>query len=90
MWVPKIRELFLFNCICGFFIDAVVLYSLRRDIRSMDVIVRRFVDLFVTALVFNTVINVFLLLCLIVRLCTYCIFMYLLYVYIFIVCLCIP
>jgi hypothetical protein len=36
------------------------------------------------------VINVFLLLCLIVRLCTYCIFMYLLYDYIFIVCLCIP
>jgi hypothetical protein len=39
---------------------------------------------------FNSVINVFLLLCLIVRLCTYCIFMYLLYVCIFIVCLCIP
>jgi hypothetical protein len=40
--------------------------------------------------------NVFLLLCLIVRLCTYCIFMYLLYIYVFIVylyihvCLCIP
>jgi putative flippase GtrA len=34
--------------------------------------------------------NLFLLLCLIVRLCTYCIFIYLLYVYIFIVCLCIP
>jgi hypothetical protein len=32
-------------------------------------------------------INVFLLLCLIVRLCTYCIFMYLFYVYIFSVCL---
>jgi hypothetical protein len=39
---------------------------------------------------FNTVINVFLLLCLIVRLYTYCIFMYLFYVYIFIVCLCMP
>jgi hypothetical protein len=39
---------------------------------------------------FNSVIYVFLLLCLIVRLYTYCIFMYLLYVYIFTVCLCIP
>jgi hypothetical protein len=39
---------------------------------------------------FNTVIYVLLLLCRIVRLCTYCIFMYLLYVYVFIVCLCIP
>jgi hypothetical protein len=38
----------------------------------------------------SLLLNVFLLLCLIVRLCTYCIFMYLLYVYIFIVCLCIP
>jgi uncharacterized membrane protein len=28
MWVPKIRKLFLFNCVCGFFIDAVVLFFL--------------------------------------------------------------
>jgi hypothetical protein len=39
---------------------------------------------------FNAVINVFLLLCLIVRLCLCCIIMYLLYVYIFIVCLWVP
>jgi hypothetical protein len=24
VWVPKIRELFLFNCICGFLIDTVI------------------------------------------------------------------
>jgi hypothetical protein len=47
-------------------------------------------NVYMVVFLFNTVINVFLLLCLIVRLCTYCIFMYLLYVYIFIVCLCIP
>ena len=28
MWVPEIRRLFLFNDVCGFFIDAVVLFSL--------------------------------------------------------------
>jgi hypothetical protein len=46
------------------------------------------------AILFNTVINVFLLLCLIVApivyLCSYCMFIYSLYVYIFIVCICIP
>jgi hypothetical protein len=47
-------------------------------------------NVYMVVFLFNTVINVFSLLCLIVRLCTYCIFMYLLYVYIFIVCLCIP
>ena len=27
LWVPEIRRLFLFNYICGFFIDAMVLFS---------------------------------------------------------------
>jgi hypothetical protein len=44
---------------------------------------------YMVVFLFNTVIYVFLLLCLIVRLCTYFMFMYLLYIYIFIVCLCI-
>jgi len=26
VWVPKIRNLLLFNCVCGFFIDAMVLF----------------------------------------------------------------
>jgi hypothetical protein len=47
-------------------------------------------NVYMVVFLFNTVINVFLLLSLTVRLCTYCIFMYLLYVYIFNVCLCIP
>jgi len=57
VWVPKIMKLFLFNCVCGFFADAVVLFFLD-DVtlglwllssgslfRSMDVIVRKLVDL---------------------------------------------
>jgi hypothetical protein len=44
-------------------------------------------NVYLVVFLFNTVINVFLLLCLIVCLCTYCIFMYLFYVYVFIVCL---
>ena len=31
MWVPEIRRIFLFNCVCGFFIDAVVLFF-REDV----------------------------------------------------------
>ena len=31
MWVSEIRRLFLCNYVCGFFIDAVVLYS-RNDV----------------------------------------------------------
>ena len=27
VWVPETKRLFLFNCVCGFFIDAVVLFS---------------------------------------------------------------
>jgi hypothetical protein len=46
-------------------------------------------NVYMVLFLFNTVIYVFLLLCLIVRLYTNCMFMYLLYVYIFIVCLCI-
>jgi hypothetical protein len=47
------------------------------------------VRIYMVASLFNTVIYVFLLLCLIVCLCTYCMFAYLFYVYVFIVCLCI-
>jgi hypothetical protein len=46
-------------------------------------------NVYMVVFLFNTVIYVFLLLCLIVRLCNYCIFIYLFYVYIFIVFLCI-
>jgi hypothetical protein len=46
-------------------------------------------NVYMVVFLFNTVIYVFLLLCLIVRFCTYCMFMYLFYVYIFFVCLCI-
>ena len=31
MWVPEIRRLFLFNYVCGFLIDSVVLFS-RNDV----------------------------------------------------------
>jgi hypothetical protein len=31
VWVPEIKRVFLFNCVCGFFIDAVVLFS-RNDL----------------------------------------------------------
>ena len=34
MWVPEIRRLFLFNIVCGFFIDVVVLFS--RDDVTLD------------------------------------------------------
>jgi len=57
VWVPKIMKLNLFNRVCGFFVDAVVLLFLD-DVtlglwllsfgslsRSMDVIVRKLVDL---------------------------------------------
>ena len=37
-----------YSTVCGFFIDAAVLFF-RANFRSMDVIVRKFVDLFVTA-----------------------------------------
>jgi hypothetical protein len=46
-------------------------------------------NVYMVVFLFNTVIYVFLLLCLIVRLYTYFMFVYLLYVYVFIVCLCI-
>ena len=39
---------FLFNCVCGFFIDIVVCFSQRRVIMSMEVAVQKFVDLIVT------------------------------------------
>ena len=45
VWVPKIRNLLLFNCLCGFFIDAMVLFFCE----AMDVIVWKFADLFVRA-----------------------------------------
>jgi hypothetical protein len=47
LWISQIRKLFVFNCVGGFFIDAVL--TEQRNFRSMAVIVRKFVDLFVTA-----------------------------------------
>ena len=44
MLVPEISRLFLLNYVCIFFIDTVVLFSQRRNIRSVDVIVQKFAD----------------------------------------------
>jgi len=50
VWVPKIRRLFLFNYVCGLFIDVIVLFSRGSVTRGLwGVIVQKSVDLIVTA-----------------------------------------
>jgi len=49
VWVPKIRKLFLFNCLWILYWCSGFIFPWCNNIRSVDVIVWKFVDLFVTA-----------------------------------------